>query len=414
MVQRTTARRRMASARPDYTKLYILIAAIAVVAVGVFLFILLYAPKATATQGTMPFSYEGKGLVIRKEKLYKAENYGKTSFIAQEGEVVTSGTAIADVYSWDYNASDVAQLNVIQDTIMDYQQKYLVDETLQKELSSKNEQINAKAKEISDVVAGNATGDLIKLEKELKQLMNERREFLNDAVNEDEQLKTFKDQEKDLETRINDWKQTILAESDGVVSFYFDGLETLLTPDNINKLTVGNINDIFAGKSIAGVSRSTETTASEPSGTSRPLYRLVEQNLWYVVFVADKSIPEFENKSNSFDVVFSAGDTKTYTGTVMGGTEDSGKHIYYLQFKDPIDDMVMARKVTLNISATFTGTQVPSSAVKLVDGKLGVYMDENGKKVFEQVSVKTIADDKAIVVPSDISSPLKAGSTVYA
>ena len=48
--------------------------------------------------------------------------------------------------------------------------------------------------------------------------MQERQEFLNEAVAEDEQQGLY-EQRNDLETRIADWKQTILAESDSVVSF---------------------------------------------------------------------------------------------------------------------------------------------------------------------------------------------------
>ena len=254
MVQRTSGRGRSSRIKPDHTRMYIIIGIIAVAVVITTLVLLLYAPKAEAAEGMMSFAYEGKGLVIRKEKLYKSETYGKTTFLAQEGEVVTTGTAIADVYTWDYNANDVAQLNVIEDTIMDYQEKYILDESLKKELENMNTGVNQKAKEISDVVSGAATGNLIKLEQELKQLMQERQKFLNEAVAEDEQLKAFYEQRNDLETRIADWKQTILAESDGVVSFYFDGLETVLTPDNMTKLTPANIADVFAGKSIVPTS----------------------------------------------------------------------------------------------------------------------------------------------------------------
>ena len=179
MVQRTSGRGRSSRIKPDHTRMYIIIGIIAVAVVITTLVLLLYAPKAEAAEGTMSFAYEGKGLVIRKEKLYKSETYGKTTFLAQEGEVVTTGTAIADVYTWDYNANDVAQLNVIEDTIMDYQEKYILDESLKKELENMNTGVNQKAKEISDVVSGAATGNLIKLEQELKQLMQERQKFLN-------------------------------------------------------------------------------------------------------------------------------------------------------------------------------------------------------------------------------------------
>ena len=409
MVQRTSGRGRSSRIKPDHTRMYIIIGIIAVAVVITTLVLLLYAPKAEAAEGMMSFAYEGKGLVIRKEKLYKSETYGKTTFLAQEGEVVTTGTAIADVYTWDYNANDVAQLNVIEDTIMDYQEKYILDESLKKELENMNTGVNQKAKEISDVVSGAATGNLIKLEQELKQLMQERQKFLNEAVAEDEQLKAFYEQRNDLETRIADWKQTILAESDGVVSFYFDGLETVLTPDNMTKLTPANIADVFAGKSIV------PTSGNEPSQTSaRSLYRLVEQNEWYVVFVADSRIAEFENPSNVFNVEFSAGENLTFSGSVSESQESGGKYLYYLKFTEPISDMVMARKVNMSITATFSGVQVPAGAVRVADNQLGVYVDNGGNKEFVAVKVKTLDDQMAIVEPENMSSPLISGCTVYA
>jgi hypothetical protein len=91
----------------------------------------------------------------------------------------------------------------------------------------------------------------------------------------------------------------------------------------MKKLTVDNIRDIIAGK--------LNYISSELS--ARPLYRLVNRNLWYVAFVSDKVVPEFEN-TNAFDVQFSFGEDYTYTATVYGYVEESGKHIYYLQFTD--------------------------------------------------------------------------------
>ena len=239
--------------------------------------------------------------------------------------------------------------------------------------------------------------------------MQERQKFLNEAVAEDEQLKAFYEQRNDLETRIADWKQTILAESDGVVSFYFDGLETVLTPDNMTKLTPANIADVFAGKSIV------PTSGNEPSQTSaRSLYRLVEQNEWYVVFVADSRIAEFENPSNVFNVEFSAGENLTFRGSVSESQESGGKYLYYLKFTEPISDMVMARKVNMSITATFSGVQVPAGAVRMADNQLGVYVDNGGNKEFVAVKVKTIDDQMAIVEPENMSSPLIPGCTVYA
>ena len=126
--------------------------------------------------------------------------------------------------------------------------------------------IDEKSAEIRAIVKGEAEGNLLVLNKELEKLMDERAAVLRDSIKQDDQLKAFYDQETALKNKIDNWKQTILAEEDGVVSFHFDGTEILLTPENMTKLTVKNINDILQGKSSY---TSTEATAS------RALYRPV-------------------------------------------------------------------------------------------------------------------------------------------
>lgn len=359
----------------------------------------------TAEQGTISFSKNSSGVVIRKETLYKADNYGKTEFIAQEGQVVTKGTPIADVYSWDYNDKDYAELKELQETIMDYQQNNVYSSIRSEDLEHLNAMIDEKTAEIRAIVKGEAEGNLLVLNKELEKLMDERAAVLRDSIKQDDQLKAFYDQEAALKAKIDNWKQTILAEEDGVVSFHFDGTEILLTPENMTKLTVKNINDILQGKSSY---TSSEATAS------RALYRLVSQNEWYVVMICDEKVPEFENNS-AFQVEFSYGEDYKYTATIYGHNSESGKEIYYLAFSQPVDKLLLARQVEFKISADYVGIKVPFSAVKTKDGVTGVYYkNEEGKKVFEPAAVLIRQDKECIIEPVDLRSKLDVGSEIYA
>ena len=358
----------------------------------------------TAQQGTLSFSQSSSGVVIRRETLYKADNYGKAEFIAQEGQIVTKGTPIADVYSWDYNDKDYADLKQLQEKIMDYQQNNVYSNIRSEDLESLNAMIDEKSAQIRAIVKGEQKGNLLVLNKELEKLMDERAAVLRDSTKQDDQLKTFYDQETALKNKIDNWKQTILAESDGVVSFYFDGTEVLLTPENMTKLTVKNINDILQGKSSY---TSQETTAS------RALYRLVSQNEWYVVMICDEKVPEFENKT-AFQVEFSYGEEYKYSATVFGHNSESGKEIYYLAFSQPVDKLLLARQVQFKISAEYVGIKVPVSAVKTKDGVTGVYYkNEEGKKVFEPAAVLIRRDKECIIEPIDLRSGLDVGSEIY-
>ena len=294
------------------SKIVILIIALAVAAAiaVTLIFALGGSQPFTAQQGTMRFEYDAEGIVIRSEKLYQAENYGKTVFLAEEGQSVAAGASIAEVYSWDYSEQDVEELYTLQDTIMDYLEVYMLQDALNQDLQSLTDSIVEKTEEIAAVVRGETTGDLQKLERELKILMDERQRFLRESLNEDDQLRTYYEQENNLQTRINDSKTTITAESAGLVSFYFDGTETLLTPENMQNLTVQNIQDITAGKSFY---------QQDGQDVTKPLYRLVEQNLFYVVMVADEQVPEFANNT-AFQVQFSGDEESTYVGKAVSYT----------------------------------------------------------------------------------------------
>ena len=67
----------------------------------------------------MPFAVEQTGIIVRSEKLYKSENYAKTEFIAEEGQVVAAGAEIANVYSWEYNDEVVESLRLIREKILE-------------------------------------------------------------------------------------------------------------------------------------------------------------------------------------------------------------------------------------------------------------------------------------------------------
>ena len=354
-----------------------------------------------AEQGTLNFTLENSGLVVRKETSYKAENYGKTEFIAKEGQAVSKGTAIADAYSWDYNEKDYNDLKELQEKIMDYLEASAQNTIKVEDIQDLNALITAKTAEVFATIKGTAFGNLDNLERDLTLLMEERSKLYRDNTKTDDQLTTYYGEETALLTRIQDYKNTIVAEEDGLVSFYFDGKEPIMTVENLETLSVKNFNEIMQGKQ--------DYIASEGG---RPLYRLVNRNEWNVMMVTNKAVPEFAGKT-TFEVQFSFGEDYKYQGVIASHREEGGKHIYVLQFSQDIDKMLMARQVSFSVSASYTGIQVPKNVIKKKEGLLGVYYQVAGKKVFEPIEVLIEQDGQAIIRSTNISTTLQAGSTIY-
>lgn len=353
------------------------------------------------TRGEMPYFTTQTGIIIRDEKPYRTENYGKAEFIAEEGQLLVKGAPIADVYSWDYNDSVVTSLRSFQEKIMQYQQNDILRKIINRDLESLNVAIAAKSSQIRDVVDGIKTGDLLKLERELRALMDERVRFLRENVQANETLQKLYDSEEVLTSRIADWKRTITADEAGMVSFYFDGSENVLTLENIDKLTVANINDVIAGKGI-----------NKGEALQRPLFRLVNPNKWYVLVPSKARISEFEN-GNAFSIEFGDNKDEVYSGQVVKRKEDAGGEIYQFEFTQNISKLLLSRRVDMNIYCNYIGLQVPSEALKTRGFDRGVEIKTNAGREFVPVHVFIEAEGVAIIEPIDIRSNLREGTEIF-
>ena len=273
---------------------------------------------------------------------------------------------------------------------------------LNQDLADLDAQIEELTEQIHNMISDRRTGNLLKYERELRNLMEQRETFLREQVNVDSQLQSYLDAEAALLAGIEGWRRSSTAESDGVVSFYFDGAESVLTPANMMKLSISDISNILDGKSYYTLTDST---------TSRPLYRLVEKNNWYVIVISETEIPEFASKDTAFQVKFGGEDSDTFTAKVAEIREEGKNFIYYFHFTDDISKLIVARNVDMAISMEYVGVFVPEKAVKKKAGVDGVYVkNEDNDKQFIPVEILINNDGYAIIQAADLTDPLDDNS----
>lgn len=378
------------SLRPN-SKFFMLIGAVIFVVVAAILFFTLWDSKLNPGTGEMSFETEASGVIIRSEQLYEAENYGKANFVAAEGERVSAGETVAEVYKWGYTDNMATQLLTLQQTIMDYQKNNLIKDTLSSQLSAIDTDIQEKTEELTQVVRGETKGDVMALESELKALMKKRTDFLEKYVVSDDKLKSYYDQQTQLLAKIDNLQLVITAENDGAVSFYFDGAETILNKDKLSEITIDDINDIRNGKVYSSVAS---------SDTKRPLYRLINTNEWYIMFISESEIDELLVGAE-FTVSLKQSESNEFKALVFDIRQEDGKYIYTLLVTDDIGDLLTVRSVDIRISKNYSGITVPTKALSKKDGQQGVYIMSGSEKLFVPVTVKIIRDGQAMVEPKD-------------
>ena len=375
--------------RKPKTRFFVILGAVLAVVVMVVVLVLHAQATSEVTRGRAAFSASYDMLIIRTEVVYEGKNYGKTDFIAQEGQRVAVNDPIAEVYNWEYNDDTVSQLLDLQETILNYEVNVSRAGVIDATLTDINDRISAKVAEIQQAVQGGRPQDSLGLQRELEALLDERSAYLKSVVVPDETLSAYYEDEQELLTTISAWRTLLSASQDGVVSFYFDGCEKLMTPSNIGKFTEKALEEVAAGKTIK---------TSEDDAAYAPLYRIVNTNDWYVVMYSADEIPEM-HEGNAFSLIFDDYLDYQYTGVVYNATalEENGGFVYTIRIQDDIGPLIGERRVNAKLYGEQEGLRVPKNCVETTKNKT-----EDGAEVTvtyvettdgQFVPVKVIADD---------------------
>lgn len=380
---------------------FLAIVAAAVIAV---VFFASNVDTAIVQEGEIEFSTQSPVVVVRDEQVIPADNYGKANYIAQEGERVETDTIVAEVYKWGYNDKVLSELLTLQSNIMQYQENTLLMGVDDPQLTSLNDQIVRKRAEIVSAIGEKRSEDVISGEMDLKDLLQQKQEYLNQTVTSDQQLELYYSQESQLQERVESWRQVIAAPSAGVVSYYFDGAESILNYNNIENITSADLLAILEGSP-------TPDSGTTDESSSTPLFRLVNNFQWYILLYSPQPIPEI-TRDTTFTIAFDEYMDRQYQGKVVGTVAEDQSSIYILEMQEDIGELLDVRRADARLRTSYSGMKVPESAIVTEEGVLGVYVVADKDKIFVPIDVKIQKDGQAIILPKDEASMLYVGQEV--
>jgi len=391
----------MAVRRRPRTKFYFVLGA-TVAVIAVILVLLLGSPHTVAVEwSSAEFDNSYDMLIMRDEVVYEAKNYGKTNYIAVEGQSVSIGDPIVEVYEWGYNDETLSKLLELQKTIMQYQTEVVRAGVIDETLNDINSRIDAKATEIQQAIFDNNSSVLLSLERDMEALLDERMAYLRENTMPDEQLGDYYTQESELLTRFAKWRSELNANESGIVSFYFDGCEALMNKQNIGNFTREALEEVLEGKTVE---------IPEKDKAYAPLYRVANGNEWYVVLLSDKKIPEM-HLGNSFSIIFEDYLDTQYTGLVYDVSEldQNAGYVYTIIIQDNIGPLLGERRVSARLYGMQESLSIPKSCVKTVD-KVDYVETAEG----EYVPVLVIADkgDTVLVQTYEGGAALEIGQLI--
>lgn len=361
----------------------IIIGIIVVIAVvyGVFMvYKLIKNPSNTfiVENGTISEEETVSGYIIRNEEVIEEKNKKTIIKIKEEGQRVAKGGSVFRYYSDKEGEleSKIAELDGKIQAVLENEEnllpndKKLLESQIENELDKVNEQ--------------NEISKLSEYKKTISSYITKKAKIIGENSPSGSYLKGLIEERTSYEEKLKQESEYITAPSAGMVSYKIDGLEKVLTTDNLNTFNKQFLQDLDlkVGKAIA----SSDVTA-----------KIVNNYNNYIVFNSNSQ--EAKNAKVNDKVNIKVQNDEAIVAKIQNIIEeDDGSRTIAISVEKNIEELLSYRRISLDIIWwSASGYRVPNSAIKEIDNVTYVVRNRNGYLNKMAVKVLKKGEDYSIV-----------------
>ena len=354
----------------------------------VFLLFQIYSAtfSSISTASAIPFDYtEGidtTGIIIRDETLVKSSEQGTLHFAVSDGEKIAKGGVIAHIYDGDSASANATKIEGLKAQLKKIEEIEGYNNMMAVDLSTVNAKISSY---YNDFVFNSSLGRYDKLSESVSGLltMMTRKKV---ATGEQTDFSSLKDainiQINQLSQSSGNVKGSIKASVSGyfvsVVDNYEDKLSTkdlsVFTPDYFNELTAGEDTQDVIGK-------------------------IVYDYKWYIAGLVPINDSKFYKIGETVTLKTTTTSNPRLTAKVervnLSPTGDNAVIIFSCNEMSSELATMRSGAITI-IKNEYSGLKVDSKALRVVDGKTGVYIVSGLEAKFVEANILYSNDSYAI------------------
>ncbi len=188
----------------------------------------------------------------------------------------------------------------------------------------------------------------------------------------------------------------------GIITYYSDGMESILTTDNLYKLDY---------EAIMDQPINVRNLTAEQVQKGAPVYKIVDNSVWMMVALVDRKDLNLYEQGRRVVIEM---DEERVNGTISKVFETGERGAIVLKITEQMSQFHRQRLVTANvIREQYQGLKIPRSALITQDDITGVYMlGLDNRAVFKPVSVIGYHEEFAVVKTGITIDVLEDGETV--
>lgn len=333
--------------------------------------------------------------IFRNETVVYSNETGGIGYTFSDGTKVNKGSALANIYGGTAGASDATREEIIA---LDREIELLVSSnstdgfsasdthTLDNRIDNYYMMIRSSAEE-------GVYSSLPKRRDEFLTLLNKRQIITGRVESYDDVIEDLRNSRDALTSGLDSVSETVSAPATGFFYSSLDGYESVFTADVIDSLTIEQFDAMMNTEPI--------------DYASNAIGKIATDFRWYIVIETNRDQLRFYNEGYSYRVIFpynNDAQLKMELSDIVA--PDGGERILLVFSSHEVpEDFSFNRMQTVEIAkSSHSGYKVPISAVRLVDGKMGVYILVGTTVDFRYIDVILECDGYYIAAPRDVQN----------
>lgn len=342
----------------------------------------------TAYNQTVPETIDSKMYIIRDETVLTANNSGVTVQLADNGERVSKGSAIAAVFADEASAKNYVEADSLKNKLEVYKS---IDGQLKLaniDMDKLSAEIDSEYMNIINDAYYNDYTSLEECKLAFSEKISRKQVSLEQPVDCSEKIASLTSKIASLESSATA-SSIITAESSGYYVGSPDGYENVLTVDSLDKLTPAMLDEAH--------------NAQKSEIPANSIGKIINGYNWYIATVIDAAKTVGFSDGKTVKLVLGDSGSMTVTTKVHSMNAVEGNNTLVV-FKCTLmnDELASLRKVDGKVVINeYSGLKVSKDALRFDDeGQPGVYIRRANIVNFRSVNI-LYTDEKFVIVAPD-------------
>ncbi|MCQ2450610.1 MAG: hypothetical protein MJ080_01360 [Clostridia bacterium] len=299
-------------------------------------------------------------VIVRQETVVTSDAGGSHHFLIQNGNRVSKGGVLANVYGNDTDSLTVSRLESLNESIKDMEELTGYNDTAAADITLINQEVTDSVNRFIGNCSGGNFTNAYSCENDLLFAINRKLFLTGETVDFGNRLNQLKSEKSDLSKSLPTPIRTVKADISGYFVSTVDGYENLLSVNNLDELTPERIEKLKP-----------ETPAQNAIG------KIVSDYDWCLA--ANVSISQASK--------YVVGDELLVKTKVRNNAElsvevekiniskTSDKATVIMSCQEMNSELASLRSADIDIiSKEYKGLKLSKTALRVVDGKTGVYV----------------------------------------